>query len=164
MKLFSLSLMMTAVAFAGSALAQSGVDAQLSEQTSSGYGAYVADGQGKTLYMFTTDTQGQGDTQAKSSCYDACAEAWPPLTIESGNPQVGDQLQQDLVGTFQREDGTTQVTYGGWPLYYFVKDQASGEVNGQDVHGFGGEWYLVAPDGSKNEQQPQQDTQSQAQG
>lgn len=163
MKLMSLSLL-AAVAFAGPALAQSEGSVQLSEQTTSGYGGYVADGQGRTLYMFTTDTQGQGDTQAKSSCQDKCAEAWPPLTLESGKPQVGEQLQEDLVDTFQREDGSTQVTYGGWPLYYFVKDQAPGEVNGQDVHGFGGEWYLVAPDGSKNEQQPEQDTQGQSQG
>ena len=159
MKLFSLPLLVAAM-FAGSALAQSGSDVQLTQQTTDGYGAYVADGQGKALYMFTTDTRGEGSTQAKSSCYDACAKAWPPLTVESGNPQVGDQLQQDLVGTFQRENGTTQVTYGGWPLYYFVKDQGPGEVKGQDVHGFGGEWYLVAPDGSKNEQQPKQDAHS----
>jgi predicted lipoprotein with Yx(FWY)xxD motif len=42
-----------------------------------------------------------------------------------------------------------QVTYGGWPLYYFVQDQGPGEATGQDKHGFGGEWYLVTPAGEK---------------
>lgn len=143
-----------AATFAGPALAQSSDEAKLTARQAEGYGTYVADAEGKTLYLFTTDTQGKGDSQAQSTCHDQCAEVWPPLTVE-GEPQVGDQLQQELVGTFQREDGQTQVTYGGWPLYYFVKDQAPGDVNGQDVHGFGGEWYLVAPDGSKNEQQKQ---------
>ena len=141
-----------AATFSGTALAQSDDGVKLSAQQSEEYGAYVADAQGKTLYLFTTDTRGQCDTQAKSSCYDQCAEAWPPLIAEGGEPQVGEELQQDLLGTFQRKDGQTQVTYGGWPLYYFVKDQAPGDITGQDVHGFGGEWYLVAPDGSKNEQ------------
>lgn len=144
-----------AMAFAGPVVAQSGEQVKLTAQQTEGYGTYVADSEGRTLYLFTTDTRGQGDSQAQSSCYDACAEAWPPLTAQ-GQPQVGDQLNQELLGTFAREDGTTQVTYGGWPLYYFVKDQGAGSVTGQDKHGFGGEWYLVAPDGSKNEQQKQQ--------
>ena len=44
-----------------------------------------------------------------------------------------------------------QVTYNGWPLYYFVKDKQAGEATGQDVKGFGGEWYLVKPQGTKLE-------------
>ncbi|MEC9482438.1 MAG: hypothetical protein UMU75_03820 [Halomonas sp.] len=155
MKPSSLSLLAAVLAFSGTALAQSNDNVTLTAEQTQGYGTYVADSDGRTLYMFTTDTQGQGESQASSTCYDQCADAWPPLTVAGGNPQVSDQLQQDLLGTFQRKDGTTQVTYGGWPLYYFVKDQGPGSVTGQDVHGFGGEWYLVAPDGSKNEQQPQ---------
>ncbi|MHB0774897.1 COG4315 family predicted lipoprotein [Halomonas sp. WWR20] len=154
MKTLSLSVI-AAMAFTGTALAQSGGEVQLTAQQAQGYGTYVADAEGRTLYLFTTDTQGQGDSQASSSCQDKCAEVWPPLTTE-GQPQAGNQLKQELLGSFQREDGQTQVTYGGWPLYYFVKDQQAGDVNGQDVHGFGGEWYLVTPEGSKNEQQKQE--------
>ncbi|GAB2788435.1 lipoprotein [Halomonas shantousis] len=153
MKLLALAAI-AAMTVAGTALAQpDSDDVALTTQQAEGYGTYVADFQGRTLYLFTTDTQGQGDAQAASTCHDKCAEVWPPLLSVDDHPQADDTLQKDLLGTFQREDGQTQVTYGGWPLYYFAKDQQAGDVNGQDVHGFGGEWYLVAPDGTKNTQQ-----------
>lgn len=124
---------------------------KLTAANSDKYGTYVADGEGRALYMFTTDTQKRGSTAAQSTCYDACAAAWPPVLVDDGTPEVGDKLKQDLLGTFVRKDGKTQVTYGGWPLYYYVRDKGPGAVTGQDVHGFGGEWYLVRPDGAKLE-------------
>lgn len=36
------------------------------------------------------------------------------------------------------------MTYGDWPLYYYVGDTVPGDVNGQ---GLDGEWFAVAPDG-----------------
>jgi predicted lipoprotein with Yx(FWY)xxD motif len=45
-----------------------------------------------------------------------------------------------------------QVVYNQHPLYYFVKDQGPGQTAGQDVHGFGGEWYLLTPEGEKLEE------------
>jgi predicted lipoprotein with Yx(FWY)xxD motif len=49
-------------------------------------------------------------------------------------------------GTTKRTDGTTQVTYNGWPLYYFAKDKAPGDVTGQGV---GSVWYVVSAAGDK---------------
>lgn len=110
------------------------------------YGQYVTDGAGRALYMFSTDTQGQGDTMAQVSCTsDDCLAAWPPLYTQA-TPQAGDNADSSLLGTIDFK-GKKMVTYNGWPLYYFVKDAAAGQTNGQDVKGFGGEWYLVAPDG-----------------
>ena len=48
-----------------------------------------------------------------------------------------------------RADGTTQVTYGGHPLYYFVGDKAAGDLTGQDINQFGAKWYVVGKDGKK---------------
>lgn len=142
---------MLATAFAASAALAGGEPGPtIAAAQAQPYGTYVVDGQGRALYMFTADQRGQGAGEAVSNCYDACAKAWPPLTVR-GKPQVGPQLQQGLVDTIQRRDGTRQVTYGGWPLYYYVRDQGPGAVTGQDVHGFGGEWYLVGPGGSKIE-------------
>jgi hypothetical protein len=45
-----------------------------------------------------------------------------------------------------RSDGSSQVTYGGWPLYYYSGDAAPGDVNGQGVNGV---WYVVSPDGDE---------------
>ena len=57
-------------------------------------------------------------------------------------PQAGDGVDASLLGTTTRKDGTTQVTYNGWPLYYYVKDQKPGDVTGQDV---GDVWYVLSP-------------------
>ena len=82
-------------------------------QKSEQYGEYIADSFGRALYMFEADTQGSG---AKSACSGDCAVAWPPLTASV--TQGGEGVSGDLIGTMQRDDGATQVTYNGWPLYY----------------------------------------------
>lgn len=107
-------------------------------------GRYLTDGQGMSLYLF------EADSENTSTCYDDCAGAWPPLLTE-GEPTASGQIDGSKLSTIERNDGSTQVTYGGWPLYYFVRDQSPGETNGQDVEGFGAEWYLVTPEGEKYE-------------
>ena len=69
-----------------------------------------------TLYLFKAD---EGST---STCYDDCA-AWPPL--EADAPTGGDGIDAGLLGTTERDDGTTQVTYAGHPLYYYAADEAA---------------------------------------
>ena len=112
------------------------------------HGAYLADGDGRALYLFEADTQGRGDQEAVSTCYDACAEAWPPLIVEAA-PEAGDQIQANFVATTERNDGKTQVTYNGWPVYYYVKDQGPGQTTGHDIEDFGAEWYLLTAKGEK---------------
>lgn len=126
---------------------QSGTIApRIETATKQPYGQYLTDASGRTLYMFMADEQGKG----ASACYDACAQAWPPALAGQGGPEAGPNVKKDMLGTFERRDGSRQLTYNGWPLYYFVKDRGPGDVTGQDVEAFGGEWYLVAPDGSVN--------------
>jgi predicted lipoprotein with Yx(FWY)xxD motif len=104
-------------------------------------GSILVDGSGRTLYVFQAD---QGKT---SSCYNACAQAWPPYTI-TGAPQAGPGAQSSELGTTTRTDGTTQVTYGGHPVYYFSHDMSVGQANGQGVNGFGGLWFVVQANGT----------------
>jgi predicted lipoprotein with Yx(FWY)xxD motif len=63
-------------------------------------GSILADGKDQTLYLFLKDT---GKT---SECNDACASAWPPLTV-SGKPTAGSGAETSLVGTTTRSDGKT---------------------------------------------------------
>jgi predicted lipoprotein with Yx(FWY)xxD motif len=93
---------------------------------------------GRTLYVFKNDSGGT------SSCYDSCAQNWPPL-LTQGAPQAGTGADAAMLGTTERTDGTTQVTYNGMPLYYFAPDTAAGDVNGQGV---GEVWYVVSPAGA----------------
>ncbi|MGH2573260.1 MAG: hypothetical protein ACRDGU_07230 [Actinomycetota bacterium] len=39
-----------------------------------------------------------------------------------------------MLGTVERNDGTTQVTYNNLPLYHFSRDEAAGETNGQALN------------------------------
>jgi predicted lipoprotein with Yx(FWY)xxD motif len=57
-------------------------------------------------------------------------------------------VNQRLVGTVRRTDGRRQVTYNGWPLYYYVGDRSPGQVTCQNVREFGGLWLVVRPGGT----------------
>jgi len=101
------------------------------------FGSFLADDKGMTLYLFTNDSPNT------TTCYDKCATFWPPL-LTTGNTVAGTGLDASKFGTITRTDGTTQVTYGGWPLYYFAKDKQAGDVLGQGVTN---NWYLISPAG-----------------
>jgi predicted lipoprotein with Yx(FWY)xxD motif len=105
-------------------------------------GQIIVDAQGRTLYLFEADKGG------KSSCDGPCAAAWPPY-LSNGAPQADMGASGNLTGTNVRADGTTQVTYGGHPLYYYAGDKASGDTAGQDIDQFGAKWYVVGKDGKK---------------
>ncbi len=127
---------------AASALAQSSGAPKLEVQQKQPYGRYLTDGSGRALYMFEKDSKGT------SNCSGGCTQAWPPL-ITSGKPEAGSSVNASLIGTTQRKDGKTQVTYQGMPLYYYVQDQGPGSTMGQGVHDQWGGWYLVSPKGEK---------------
>jgi len=112
--------------------------------SASGVGKVLVDSQGLTLYYFEKDKKGSG----KSACYGPCASGWPPLTTE-GAPQAGEGAMASKLGTIERSDGTTQVTYAGWPLYTFVEDKKPGEDNGTDSKAFGASWYPLHANGEK---------------
>jgi predicted lipoprotein with Yx(FWY)xxD motif len=101
----------------------------------------LVDSEGLTVYSFAND---RGTT---SSCYGACAEAWPPL-IATGTPNAGEGATSSDLGTTKRKDGKLQVTYAGHPLYTFVEDHGPGEANGNGSTAFGGEWNALDESGS----------------
>ncbi|ODA67763.1 Secreted repeat of unknown function [Methyloligella halotolerans] len=122
-------------------------DGTVTLKESENFGKYLADGDGRPLYLFTTDTQGKGDSKPASSCEADCLKAWPPYIVKKA-PEAGEGVNADLIGVMESE-GSSQVTYNGWPLYYFIKDEGKDAPQGQDKHGFGGEWYLLTADGEK---------------
>jgi predicted lipoprotein with Yx(FWY)xxD motif len=97
-------------------------------------GPYLTDARGRAVYMF------KADTSRSSTCYERCAEVWPPV-LTQGAPRAADStVQEELLGTIQRRDGQVQVTYNEWPFYYYAKDTEANQVKGQDMMGFGAEW------------------------
>jgi predicted lipoprotein with Yx(FWY)xxD motif len=100
-------------------------------------GEVVVDAEGFTLYTLASDTATQ------STCGGGCASTWPPL-LATAEVVPGASLDADLIGTIARDDGTTQVSYAGHPLYHYSGDHAPGDVNGQ---GRGGVWFALNPAG-----------------
>ena len=100
-------------------------------------GDALVDVDGLTLYGFTNDVD------AVPTCDDACAEAWPPLIVESTEVPAG--LDPELYSVSERSDGSLQLVAGDWPLYLFAGDAAPGDITGQGVNDV---WFAVAPDGS----------------
>ena len=95
-----------------------------------------------TVYLF------EADKGTSSACSGACAKAWPPVTTD-GQPTVSDGAVSADLGTTMRADGTKQVTYKGHPLYFFEKDEDSGDAYGQGSNAFGAGWYVLKPSGEK---------------
>jgi predicted lipoprotein with Yx(FWY)xxD motif len=140
-----IAMLVTALAACGSHTAASSAPttppAHVTLTTAHGIpGTYLTDDTGRALYMWDADRGGS------STCYDKCATAWPPLTV-TGTASAGTGVQASLIGSTTRKDGTHQVTYGGWPLYYYAPDVKPGELSGQGDTGFGAVWWVVAPDG-----------------
>lgn len=100
-------------------------------------GTILVTADGATLYGFTNDEQG-----VASACTGDCLAAWPPLLVEGGSVPAG--LDASVFDVIARDDGTVQLTAGGWPLYTYAADQAAGDTNGQAV---GDVWWVVTPSG-----------------
>jgi predicted lipoprotein with Yx(FWY)xxD motif len=104
------------------------------------FGVMLFDDRNQAIYLFDAEAD---DTPA---CYDECAADWPPV-LTDGPPQGAGAVQGDLLGTTQRSDGTTQVTYGGHPLYFYAHEDP-GQVLCHDVDEYGGTWLVVTPEGA----------------
>lgn len=110
---------------------------------SSKLGEILVGPSGRTIYLFVADSG------TSSSCNStSCVQYWPPV-LTKGAPQAGPGVSTSLLGTTTRADGTTEVTYAGHPLYYFIADKQAGQVSGQGVNSFGGPWYVVSPSGTQ---------------
>jgi predicted lipoprotein with Yx(FWY)xxD motif len=105
-------------------------------------GLVLAASNGHTLYVFLRDRGVQ------STCYGACAKAWPPLLKGSGRLVAGRVVRGRLLGAAHRREGRVQVTYHHRPLYAFSGDASPDEVNGEGLESFGGRWYAISASGA----------------
>ena len=101
----------------------------------SSLGQIMVDGRGYTLYTFTADSPGN------STCYGTCEKNWPPLLVD--DTIAIPSGMSGTMGAILRADNTTQVTYNGWPLYYYAGDNQPGDMNGDKA---AGKWFVVHPE------------------
>jgi predicted lipoprotein with Yx(FWY)xxD motif len=99
-------------------------------------GEILVDPDGFTLYIFTADSEGE------STCYDGCAELWPPIPADT---PISSDLDASMFGATTRTDGMEQLTVDGMPLYLYTPDTSPGDVSGQGLNGV---WFVVDGDGT----------------
>jgi predicted lipoprotein with Yx(FWY)xxD motif len=104
------------------------------------FGKVATNDKGMTLYRFDKDTV----NPSVSNCDAKCLEAWPIVKAEDNIVVEG--IDKALVGSITRQDGTKQLTLGGWPMYTYVKDLKPCDTKGEGV---GGVWFVSSPDGKK---------------
>lgn len=112
--------------------------ASIKLSTDATLGEFITDESGRALYLW------KRDVKDKSNCNGNCALAWPPLLTKDA-PVLAGGLTETRLGTITRDDGSTQVTYNGYPLYYWFRDTGPGDTTGQEV---GRTWYVVSTHGA----------------
>lgn len=121
------------------------VPKQIQLQKSAALGTYLADKDGRTLYMFASDANGQ------PSCAGTCEAVWPAFNVDNlTNKDIDTTLKKADFTVVTTAAGKKQLTYKGWPLYYHAP-----AVNGTNTlenagvttgDGIGGIWFIAKPD------------------
>jgi len=120
--------------------------------TSAILGSYLTDKTGRSLYFFSTDSKDQ------VTCTGGCELVWPPFYLDNLTAdKLGTGLTLSDFATITTASGKKQVTYKGWPLYYYAPVsgsdaygnggtntiEAAGKTTGDGV---GGIWFIAKPD------------------
>lgn len=106
------------------------------------FGYILTDQNEQSMYFFAEDVKGE------SKCSGGCGNVWPPVTGDIYDLLPDSYLDQSDFGTITRADGQKQITYKGWPLYYFSPEgdgvlEQPREVLGD---GRGGVFHVAKPD------------------
>lgn len=88
---------------------------------------YFTDSKGRTLYTFVVDRKNTNNYTTGDAANDA---VWPVFAETLGS--VPSTLNKSLFGTIT-VTGKSQLTYKGWPLYYYGPDAQRGDNKGVSV-------------------------------
>jgi predicted lipoprotein with Yx(FWY)xxD motif len=141
-----LALALAVAAIAANAIAQSGGSKRVAKEVeSAALGKTVlTTTTGRTLYSLSVEKNG------KFICTGSCLSVWHPLTVPAGVKPTGPVK----LGTIERPEGGTQVTYKGRPLYRFGSDAKAGEANGEGIKDVG-TWHAATPPQPQAQPAPQ---------
>jgi predicted lipoprotein with Yx(FWY)xxD motif len=105
-------------------------------------GVVVTDGGGRLLYGSDQD----GNNPPTSHCTGTCAQEWLPLVVPQGEQPDLLGVDPDQVGRLTRDDGSSQLTLGGWPVYVNISDTGELKAAAPDAYGA---WFVITPQGKK---------------
>jgi len=112
-----------------------------------GVGSVLVDKSGMTVYS------PQQEAQGKIECTGGCLSFWIPVKAAHGAALHGAGGITGMLGTIHRpDDGVTQLTVDGRPLYTFRLDHAPGQAHGNGFSdNFGGTsftWHAITASGA----------------
>jgi predicted lipoprotein with Yx(FWY)xxD motif len=140
-----LPLAIAGVAGVGAAMAATAThtgSATVKAASRSPYGMILVSSSGKTLYRYTKDSKHVNRCTTNA----VCNKYWPPLVVKgTAKPTAGAGAKSALLGTIAISHGRRQLTYAGFPLYFFAGDKKAGDVKGQS---FLKQWYVVNEKGA----------------
>jgi predicted lipoprotein with Yx(FWY)xxD motif len=140
----ALALTLVAAALAASAVAGASRRVAKEAQNAALGKTVLTNTAGRTLYSLSVEKNG------KFICTGSCLSVWHPLTVPAGVKPTGPVK----LGTVERPEGGTQVTYKGRPLYRFGGDTKTGEANGEGIKDVG-TWHAAATPQAMAEPMPQ---------
>ena len=104
-------------------------------------GNILVDKEGRTLYFSSNDANGQ------SSCTGDCETMWPVFNIDNlTQEKLGEGLSVGGFSSITTASGKKQLTYKGYPLYYFApggQKEAPGLTGGEASNDV---WFVAKPD------------------
>lgn len=98
---------------------------------------YFTDGKGRTLYAFSPDKNNKNTFTKADMSNNA---TWP--VFEEVLKSLPSTISRELMAT-TNVFGKTQMTYKGWPLYYFVQDTQRGHNKGVSIGPAPGFWPVL---------------------
>jgi predicted lipoprotein with Yx(FWY)xxD motif len=102
-------------------------------------GSHIVDKDGKTLYFFSDDVNGQ------SNCTGGCLATWPIYNADSASTTFSNGLLASDFKTITLASGSKQTTYKGWPLYYYAPagvPETAGQTQGEGLFNV---WFVAKP-------------------
>jgi len=103
---------------------------------------YFTDGAGRTIYIFKNDASGTNTFTNDDPTHNAI---WPVYYFELDDAHLPSAFDKSDFGEIEVH-GMDQLTYKGWPLYYFSGDVNKGDTKGITIGGIGTKWPVVTID------------------
>ena len=104
---------------------------------------YLTDGFGRTVYVCLEDTPRTDSSDAVSSCDAACTAKRPifPAAATGRTTLLPSVINAGDLSELNRPDGQVQLTYRGWPLYFYSGDTRLGSTDGHNEEA----WRAIDP-------------------
>jgi len=117
-----------------------------------GDGLYLTDGFGRPLYVCLDDVPRSAAEPASSSCGPDCIAQRPVFDAAqtAHTTRLPSVLNVHDLNELVRADGSLQLTYRGWPLYYFSGDLTAHAPEGHNERA----WRVVDPISFGRAEQP----------